>query len=98
MAGEFEGKYSIVWNNRDVEMDLYADLDSDGDIADIDISNAHYVDNDEPIEVEEIEVKVEECLRYEDWEFWGYSEEDDDVDNCGMDCVDRFKQAHGIEF
>jgi hypothetical protein len=22
----------------------------------------------------------------------------DDVDNCGMDCVDRFKQAHGIEF
>ena len=26
MKGEFEGKYNIVWNDRDVEMDLYASL------------------------------------------------------------------------
>ena len=29
------------------------------------------------------------------WEFWGYGE---DTDTSGMDCVDRWKQAHGIEF
>lgn len=95
MKDEYEGKYSIVWNDRDVEMDLYADLDSEGDVADINISNAHYVDNNEPIEAEEIEAKVEEYLNDEEWEFWGYGE---DTDTSGMDCVDRFKQAHGIEF
>lgn len=48
MTAEYDGKYNIVWNERDVEMDLYADLDGDGEIADVNIENAHYIDNDEP--------------------------------------------------
>lgn len=97
MIYEYEGKYNIVWNNRDVEMDLYTDLYADGDIADVNISNAHYIDNDEPIDEAEIEAKVKEYLYDEPPSFWGIPEENDD-DVGGMDCVDRWKQAHGIEF
>lgn len=97
MTAEYEGKYNIVWNDRDVEMDLYADLDYDGEIADVNIENAHYIDNDEPIEAEEIEKKVKDNLGDEEPSFWGIPEEpDEDVD--GMDCVDRWKASHGIEF
>ena len=95
MKGEYEGKYSIVWDDCDVEMDLYASLDCEGDVDDVDIQNAHYVDNDEPIEAELIEKTVRDSLGNEEWEFWGYGE---DTDTSGMDCVDRWRQAHGIEF
>ena len=95
MKGEFEGKYNIVWNDRDVEMDLYASLDCEGDVDDVDIQKAHYVDDDELIEPELIEKAVRDSLSNEEWEFWGYGE---DTDTSEMDCVDRWKQAHGIEF
>ena len=97
MFDKYEGKYNIVWNGRDVEMDLFADLDSDGEIADVNIENAHYIDNDEPIEAEEIEKEVKDCLCDEEPHFWGVPEEPDE-DCGGMDCVDRWKQQHGIEF
>lgn len=97
MTAEYDGKYNIVWNERDVEMDLYADLDSDGEIADVNIENAHYIDNDEPIEAEEIEKKVYDDLCNEEPSFWGIPDCEDE-DYSGMDCVDRWKQAHGIEF
>lgn len=96
MTAEYEGKYNIVWNDRDVKMDLYADLDSDGEIADVNIENAHYIDNDEPIEAEEIEAKVKDYLGDEEPSFWGIPEDDEDVG--GMDCVDRWRASHGIEF
>ena len=34
MKGEYEGKYSIVWDGCDIEMDLYASLDCEGDVDD----------------------------------------------------------------
>jgi len=98
MIYEYEGKYNIVWNDRDVEMDLYADLYGDGDIADVNISNAHYIDNGELIEAEEIETKVKDCLCDESPSFWGVPEAEEDDYPCGMDCVDVWKYTHGIEF
>ena len=62
MKGEYEGKYSIVWDGCDIEMDLYASLDCEGDVDDVDIQNAHYVDNDEPIEAELIEKELQELF------------------------------------
>ena len=97
MFYEYEGKYNIVWNDRDVEMDLYADLYGEGEIADVNIENAHYIDNDEPIEAEEIEAKVKDYLGDEPPSFWGIPEEPDE-DVGGMDCVDRWKASHGEEF
>lgn len=94
MTAEYDGKYNIVWNERDVEMDLYADLDSDGEIADVNIENAHYIDNDEPIEAEEIEKKVYDELCNEEPSFWGIPDSDEDK-YCGeMDCVDYWRYLH----
>lgn len=98
MFYEYDGKYNIVWNDRDVEMDLYTDMYADGDIADVNISNAHYIDNDEPIDEEEIEAKVKEYLCDEPPSFWGIPEEPEDKYMGEMDCVDYWKYTHGIEF
>lgn len=94
MTTEYDGKYNIVWNERDVEMDLYADLDSDGEIADVNISNAHYIDNDEPIEAEEIEKKVYDDLCNEEPSFWGIPDCEEDRYGGEMDCVDYWRYLH----
>jgi len=96
MRGEYEGKFNIVWNDRDVEMDLYAALDYDGAIDDISITNAHYIDNDEPIEEEEIEKKVKDELCDKDWDFWGIHDKEDTYSG-EMDCVDYWRYKHGME-
>ncbi len=98
MSYEYEGEYGIVWNNRDVEMNLYADLDCVGDIADIKISNAHYIDNNEPVAAEEIEAIVIDYLSDESPSFWGIPESNDEDYPCGMDCVDWARYQHGEEF
>lgn len=94
MTFEYDGKYNIVWNERDIEMDLYADLDSDGEIADVNISNAHYIDNDEPIEAEEIEKKVYDNLCNEEPSFWGIPDSEEDRYSGEMDCVDYWRYLH----
>ena len=94
MIFEYDGKYNIVWNGRDVEMDLYTDMYANGDIADVNISNAHYIDNDEPIEAEEIEAKVKEELYDEPPSFWGIPDSEEDRYGGEMDCVDYWRYIH----
>lgn len=95
MCGEYEGKYNIVWNDRDVEMDLYASLDYNGEVDEIKITNTHYVDSNEPINPEEIQKEVEKQLCNEEWEFWGYHE--DGKYSGEMDCVDYWRYKHGMD-
>lgn len=105
----YQGKYSIVWNNREVVMDLeasayswyqkgsyYEPEDWGIEVDDFTITNAYYVDTGDLIPAEEIEDEVGNKLAGEDDYFWGNIEEDHE-DSDGMDCVDRWNVAHGIE-
>ena len=106
----FNDTASIVHNGRDVEFKLYATAycyyskatrndpeESGTEIEDLIISDAHYVDTNESVDSDEIYDEVEKDINDNFERYFTYEEDEEDRYSSEMDCVDRWRVAHGIE-
>jgi hypothetical protein len=105
----YEGTIYVDYNEREVEVKIkasayvyqerqtcYDPAYDEAVVDDAEIIEAHYTDTNEPAEIDEL---YDAVYRYLDDHFWDYFNDDDnyDYDDSGMDCVDRWNVAHGIE-
>ena len=105
----YKGKADIVYKKRDVEFQLYATAWSyyqketreepeydESVIDEIEITDARFTDTNEPVTSEEIYEEVYNELQNNFDKYFSYKDEDDRYSG-EMDCVDRWRVAHGIE-
>lgn len=89
--------FCIVHNDRDVEMEINATAsswyypqtredpeDSGLEVTDVQITNAHYVDDNSPIDPSEIEDEVYEKLENMDYDSWCNYDEEAYEEHCCM--------------
>lgn len=103
----FNDETVITHNERKVDLKLYATAwwyyskatrsdpaYDETEIDEIEISEAHYQDTNEPVSSDEILDDVRKDLE-NNFDFY-FSHDEPDEDYSGMDCVDRWNAAHGI--